>query len=126
VGVGLLLPYVMEFNMPERVPELGRIARALGAGGGAAPLAGEALARAGIEAVAGLLAAVGIPTTLRDLGLAADQLDETAQLSMKSTRLVDNNPRTLDADAARRILQAAYDGDRTGLGCAVEVAAAPH
>lgn len=111
VGVGALLPYVMEFNRPTRVPELAAIARAMGA----SPADEESLADEAIDRVEALLGAVGIPRTLADLGLPEDKLRWTAEQSLSAARLVANNPRPLDVDALERIVRAAFVGDRAAL-----------
>jgi alcohol dehydrogenase len=112
VGVGVLLPYVMEFNRPDRVPELAAVAVAMGAPSDATP---EDLADQAIERVAGLLASVGIPSTLAELGLPSDRLRWTAEQASGAERLVANNPRPLDVDALERIVRAAHAGDRAAL-----------
>lgn len=112
VGVGVLLPYVMEFNRPARIPEFAAIAVAMGADPDAPP---EDLADEAIDRVAGLLASVGIPATLADLGLRSDQVRWTAEQSLKAERLVANNPRALDVDTMEHIVSAAHRGDRAAL-----------
>jgi alcohol dehydrogenase len=113
-GVGALIPYVMAFNAPERIDKLGELARALGAAGGQSePVT---LARAAVRAVADLLASVGIPRTLADLGVPADRLPDIARDAQSARRLVENNPRPLDEEAALGLLRAAYTGDLTVLG----------
>jgi alcohol dehydrogenase class IV len=112
VGVGVLLPYVMEFNRPTRVVELAAVGVAMGADPGATA---EALADEAIDRVAALLAAVGIPATLADLGLPADRLRWTAEQAVGAERLVANNPRPLDVDSLERIVRAAHAGDRAAL-----------
>ena len=112
VGVGTLLPYVMEFNRPARVPELAAVARAMGA---PSDRSEEDLADEAIERVATLLASVGIPSTLAELGLPADRLRWTAEQAWGAERLVANNPRHLDVDALERIVRAAHSGDRAAL-----------
>ncbi len=115
VGVGLLLPYVMEFNLPVRVIEMTRVATelgALGSRGGDAVMATKHTAAIGIDAVAGLLAAAGIPATLQELGLERSDLAEVVTLSLMATRLVENNPRELTTEACSRIVEAAFHGDR--------------
>ena len=112
IGVGVLLPYVMEFNRPVRVPELAAVALAMGA---SAEASDDDLADEAIDRVAALLASVGIAGTLADLGLPADRLRWTAEQALGSARLIANNPRPLDADSLEQIVRAAYAGDRAAL-----------
>ena len=83
VGVGLLLPYVMDYNRPARVPELAEIAAAMGASPGAATeeLADEAhrprRRRCSPRSAS--------RATLAELGLPADQLRWTAEQAWAST-----------------------------------------
>lgn len=112
VGVGPLLPYVMEFNRPARVPELAAIAREMGASGDLSP---EELADEAIDRVAALLASVGIPRTLAELGLPSDRVRWTAEQALGAARLVANNPRPLDADTLEHVVRAAHSGDRAAL-----------
>jgi alcohol dehydrogenase class IV len=115
LGVGTLLPYVMEYNRPVRVAEFAAIAQAMGIDGARSD---QYLADAAIEAVAELLASVGIPRTLAELGLPEDKLRWTAEQSLYAARLVENNPRKLDLDGAQQIVRAAYYGDRDTLRAA--------
>jgi alcohol dehydrogenase class IV len=110
VGVALLLPYVMEFNRPNCVAAFARIARTIGLSG-----SDEQLSHDVIEAVATLLAEVGIPRTLKELGLPADKQDWTAESAIGAARLVNNNPRRLDVGALKAITRAAFSGDRAAL-----------
>jgi len=112
VGVGALLPYVMEFNRPVRKAEFAQIGRAMGLD---ESWDDDELADRAIDAVASLLAAVGIPRTLRELGLPESRIRWTAEQALASTRLIQNNPRPLDVDALERIVRAAYTGDRSSL-----------
>ena len=112
VGVGALLPYVMEFNRPARIPELAAIALAMGCPSGASP---EDLADQAIDRVAALLTSVGIPSTLAELGLPSERLRWTAEQASGAERLVANNPRPLDVDSLEHIVRAAHAGDRAAL-----------
>ena len=112
-GVASLLPYVMEFNRTACIPAFAQIARAVGLTDPSD--SDDGLSRRLIEAVASLLASVGIPRTLAELGLSADQQDWTAENAAAITRLTKNNPRPLDLPALRRITQAAFTGDRASL-----------
>lgn len=113
LGVALLMPYVMEFNRPACLHECAQIAGALGAADGAPSEAG--LADRAIDAVARLFSAVGIPRTLRDIGLPEARQRWTAEQALLATRLVTNNPRPLDLEAMERIVRAAFSGDRAAL-----------
>ncbi len=104
-GVACLMPYVMAWNAPTIRPELDEVANAAGLA------AGEEV----IPAVAALFARIGIPTTLRELGLAEDQLDWVAEQSSGIVRLIQNNPRPLAAAEMRALVQAAYSGDLASL-----------
>ncbi|HEY0266543.1 MAG TPA: iron-containing alcohol dehydrogenase, partial [Rhizomicrobium sp.] len=110
MGVALLMPYVMEFNRPSSVAAFAEIARAIGLQG-----TDEELSHKLIDAVAALLKEIGIPVTLKDLGLPEDKQDWTAESAIGAARLVNNNPRKLDVDALKAITRAAFSGDRAAL-----------
>ncbi|MDL9980056.1 iron-containing alcohol dehydrogenase [Microbacterium candidum] len=110
IGVGALLPYVMRFNLPARVPEFAEIGRLLGV----ADATGNELdqAKAGIVRIDEILAAIGIPADLARLGLSADQLEYVADHAVLATRLTDNNPRELTRESILAILRRGHAGDR--------------
>lgn len=112
-GVATLLPYVMQFNRPACPRAFADLARAVGLG--APDTDEETLSQMFVDGVATLLASVGIPRSLRELGLAAEQRDFVAESALGAARLVKNNPRTLDLAAMRSITYAAFDGDRAAL-----------
>jgi alcohol dehydrogenase class IV len=112
-GVASLLPYVMEFNRPACVDSFAQIARMLQLG--SASSSNDALSRILVDEVAALLASVGIPRTLKELGLPADKQEWTAESAISIARLVKNNPRPLDLRAMQAITFAAYTGDRAAL-----------
>jgi alcohol dehydrogenase len=112
-GVALMMPYVMQINRDWCAPELIEIGRALGVSlpqGSAAPTADTT-----IDAIADLFAAVGIPSSLKDLGITREQLPTVAEQSLGIGRLIKNNPRPLDAGAMEMLLAAAFAGDRSTL-----------
>ncbi len=109
IGVGVLLPYVMRFNAPERIGEFAEIGRLLRQSADTE----RDLALKGIEAVDAILTKIGIPKTLADIGLTEDRLEYVAELGLVSKRLAENNPRPLDVDAMLQIVTAAYRGDLT-------------
>jgi alcohol dehydrogenase class IV len=105
-GNGLLLPFVMRFNLPERQREMAAIARLLGddvAGLSEAEAAGR-----GIAAVERLRGDIGIPQQLRDIGVRQDQLRPFAEKAFGIRRILRVNPRTVTVDDLVGILQEAY------------------
>jgi alcohol dehydrogenase len=120
VGVGLLLPYVMEHNRPARTAELARIAELLDQAGvpGAPTDTSDAdeMAAAAPRMVAAFLGAVGIPTDLRTIGMEPDRLAWAAAQGPRAARLAENNPIPLTEADAARILDAAWAGDLSKLG----------
>ncbi|MGV9195403.1 iron-containing alcohol dehydrogenase [Microbacterium sp. MC2] len=110
-GVGALLPYVMRFNLPARVSVFAELGRLLGVADRDDPL--DAQARAGIERVDALLAALGVPADLVELGVQEKDLEHIAEQAMLSTRLLANNPRPMGKAEALDVLRRAYRGDRS-------------
>lgn len=110
MGVGALLPYVTRYNLPVRVEVFAELAEDLGVYD---PVAGALEnAKAAITRLDGLLDALGVPRDLKALGLSAEQIDDVAERSLLSTRLIANNARPLTKFDAVQILERAYDGDR--------------
>lgn len=105
-GNGLMLPYVMDYNIAACPERLATVARLLGeAVDGLAPR--EAAARA-VVAVKRLNDEVGIPLHLRDLGIIEEELRPMAEATAEIRRLLEANPRPLDVDALEDILRAAW------------------
>lgn len=102
-GVACMMPYVMTWNAPAIGPELSQIANAMGLADGGAVIPGGAA----------LFARIGIPPTLRDLGLAEVQIGWVSEQSLGIARLMQNNPRPLDAAQMHRLVTAAFTGDLT-------------
>ena len=88
----VMLPHVLRFNAPVNAARQAWVAEALGMAGAEAA-----------DAVAALIAALGLPATLRDVGVRADQLDVIAEGSMHD-RMVHTNPRRIDGPATVRLL----------------------
>lgn len=113
LGVAALMPYVMEFNLPHCVPEFAEIARLFGVAEAGDDEA--TLARKAIDAVAKLFSDIGIPSSLKDLGLECAKTDWVASQAMLAARLVKNNPRELDSVQMKRLVEAAAHGAREAL-----------
>jgi alcohol dehydrogenase class IV len=98
-GNGLLLPYVMRFNLPARRERFATIARLLGE---------EATPENAVTAVEKLRADIGIPLRLRDLGVKETQLRPFAEKAAGIKRILRVNPRTVTVDDLEGILRAAF------------------
>lgn len=112
IGIAVLLPYVMEFNRPSKVSEFAQIARALGA---EEQTDDETLSHLAIELVDKLLTDIDAPKTLAAIGMPAGKEGWIAAQALRSTRLIENNPRRLDAEQLEIIAAAAYTGNRASL-----------
>jgi alcohol dehydrogenase class IV len=91
----VMLPYVAAYNAHAAPAAMTRVARALATG----------------DAVAGLYALareLGVPATLREIGMPADGLDHAADLALRDAY---GNPRPLDRESIRAMLAAAFAGD---------------
>ena len=93
----VMLPHVLRFNHPVNADRQARVSEALGHPGEPAA-----------DVVAGLIAALGLPTRLRDVGVKPEQLDRIAELSMHD-RWIHTNPRKIDGPPViRELLDAAW------------------
>ncbi len=93
----VMLPHVLRFNHPVNAEKQVRVSEALGEPGEPAA-----------EIVARLIAGLGLPTRLRDVGVKPEQLDLIAENSMHD-RWVHSNPRKIDGPAViRTLLDAAW------------------
>ncbi len=93
----VMLPHVLRFNETVNGQRQKWVSEALGRPKEAAG-----------DAVAALIAGLGLPGTLRDVGVRRDQLDAVAAGSMHD-RWVHTNPRKIDGPAAvRSLLDAAW------------------
>jgi alcohol dehydrogenase class IV len=106
LGNGLLLPYVMRFNLPARVKEFAHIARLLGED--VEGLSVEAAAERAVTAVERLRADIGVPQRLRELGVTEDQLRPFAEKTFGIKRILRVNPRPVTAEDIEGIFRAAY------------------
>ena len=105
-GNGLLLPYVMRFNLPVRTEAFARIAQLLGHD--TRGLSMEEAAETAAGAVDQLRAEIGIPQRLRELGARPEQLPVFAAKSFAIKRLLQTNPRPATEADLLDILRAAY------------------
>jgi alcohol dehydrogenase class IV len=99
----LLLPYVMEYNLPETGDKFADVARALD------PSRDGARPQDGIAAVRALTRAVGLPQTLVDVGVKRGELAAMVPGTMLSGALK-SNPREVTEQDALHILERAWEG----------------
>ncbi|VAV92047.1 Alcohol dehydrogenase [hydrothermal vent metagenome] len=101
----LLLPYVMEFNLPSAIKQYAAIGKAVGAVEGATD---EETAKNGIAKIREIIAVCEIPARLSDVGIPEDAIDRMAAGAIKIQRLLKNNLREVSFEDARAIYRAAY------------------
>jgi alcohol dehydrogenase class IV len=105
-GNGLLLPFVMRFNLPVRIEKFARIATLLGEStAGLTPPQAAELAIASVER---LKRTIGIPERIRDLGGRREQLLELATKAHAITRLRWVNPRPYTVEQLVEVLETAF------------------
>jgi len=92
----VILPHAVAYNAPAAPAAIGRVARALGADRAA-------------QALFDLAAMNGAPTSLREIGMSQSDLDEAATAAVGSPYW---NPRPVERDAIRALLDDAYNGHR--------------
>jgi alcohol dehydrogenase class IV len=105
-GNGLLLPFVMRFNLPARPADFAAVARLLGEN--VTGLNEQQAAQRAVTAVEKLRSDIGIPLRLRDLGVRPEQLRPFAEKAHAIKRILRVNPRPVTADDLEGILRAAY------------------
>jgi len=100
----LVLPHVLRFNAPSTSALYAELAEIVAPGVQGSI---EARSQALIAGMEQLAARVGIETQLRQVGIAASDLDRLADDAMLQTRLLANNPRSLSREDAHAIYAAA-------------------
>lgn len=105
-GNGMLLPFVMEYNIAACPDRLATVALLLGEE--VTGLSNWEAADLAVEAVQRLKAEIGIPLRLRELGIGEEELRPMAEATAEITRLIEANPRPLNADALESILSRAW------------------
>ena len=106
LAMAILAPMGMRFNSMAAPQKYSQIAEILGV----SQCCGTALekARAGADAMCGLLADLGITPGLAAHGVPHDALAGIAERAAGAKRLIDNNPRKADAREILVLLQAQY------------------
>jgi alcohol dehydrogenase class IV len=101
----LLLPYVLEFNLPAAPKRYADIAAALGAN----VWDNESdKAKEGIEILKKLAASCGIPLKLSEIKIPKDAIPQIAEMALTVQRLLKNNVREVNLEDAVSIYEKAY------------------
>lgn len=105
IANSLLLPYVLEFNLVADLPKFAKVAEAL-----SEPIDGVSLrvaAECSSTACRQLSVDIGIPQRLSDVGINVDHINALTAGAMEVTRLLNNNPRPVEAKDVEAIFTAA-------------------
>ena len=106
VANAVLLPYVMAFNAEYTGEKFREIARMMGVDG-VDSMTQEEYRKAAIDAVRQLSIDVGIPQTLREIGVKAEDLDALADAAMADV-CTGGNPRPCTKDLVLGVYQTAF------------------
>jgi len=105
IANGLLLPYVMEFNVLGDIPKFAQIAQFLGEKVEHLPLLDQAYHAA--EAVKAIYRDLKIPQSLTELKVPKEAIPYMAKAAMNVARLMANNPREMTVEDIERIYEKA-------------------
>ena len=106
IANGILLPHVMEFNVPGDLCKFAEVARLLGERvEHLSPIEAAYLA---VKAVKNLLRDVDMPITLTELNIPKSAIPEMAAASINVTRLMANNPRKMTAKDSENVFAKAF------------------
>lgn len=108
VANAVLLPYVMAFNAPYTGEKFREIARAMGVKG-VDEMSEEEYRKAAIDAVKQLSKDVGIPQTLKEIGVKEEDLDALADAAMADV-CTGGNPRPCKKKLVLEVYKTAYNG----------------
>lgn len=107
VANSLLLPYVMKYNVVSDTKKFAEVARAMGEK--TEGLSEREAADKAVKAMARLAKDIGIPASLKEVGVEKKDLRSLAEEAMKQERLLSNNPRKLTLDDIHTIYVNAYE-----------------
>lgn len=105
IANGLLLPYVMEFNVLGDIPKFTQIARFLGEKVDQLPFLDQAYQAP--KAVKAIYRDLKIPQSLTELKVPREGIPDMAKAAMNVTRLMGNNPRAMTVQDVERIYERA-------------------
>ena len=103
LACALLLPAVMEYNLPSNYVKFAEVAALLGEY--VERMDVREAAELGIEAVKNLERDVGIPSGLSEIGITRTDIPELAEEAMKVKRMLMGNPRPITKEDMERIYE---------------------
>jgi alcohol dehydrogenase class IV len=106
IANGILLPHVMEFNVPGDVAKFADVAALLGEQVDC--LSPVEAAYLSVEAVKNLMRDIDMPLTLTELDVPRSAIPEMASASINVTRLMANNPRRMTAEDSGKVYEKAF------------------
>ena len=107
VSCAIALPYVMEYNAPACMSALAAIDKTLGR----QERTVEKDAFDAVWAVRNLIEDVGIPLSLKELGVKSESIPKLAEDLLKSGRLLAHNPRPITLNDARDVFGRIHRGE---------------
>ena len=102
---GVMLPHVMQYNLPVCLEEMATIAQLMGEEVDDLPL--QEAAQMGVEAVRALMRDIRFPQTLTDLGVEEKDVKWIAETTAGITRLIRGNPRRIGVKDLEAIVRSA-------------------
>jgi alcohol dehydrogenase class IV len=102
----LMLPRVMDFNVPSAQEKFAVIAEIMGESTEGLPV--REAAYLAVDAVESLIEDCGIFTTMREMGVPEEDFPELARIALTVVRPLENNPRKITFEDAIEIYRAAY------------------
>ena len=102
----VLLPHVMNYNLPGALEKFADIAAAMGETVDNMPL--REAAGLAVEAISALIADCGVQTSLEELGIEEGAFEELAKIALTVARPLANNPRPVTLEDAVAIYEDAF------------------
>jgi len=102
---GVMLPFLMQYNLPLCLQEMATIAQLMGEE--VEGLSLREAAQRGVEAVKALMRDIRFPQTLTDLGVKEKDIKWIAESTIAITRLMRGNPRRIAVEDLEAILRSA-------------------
>lgn len=101
----IMLPHVLEFNLPATAERQAQLAQAMGVD--TSGMSTEEAAKAGIEALRNFIKGLELPYRLRDASVSKDDFDAIVKDAMEDL-IVATNPRPATAQDVHALLESAY------------------